>query len=70
MEEDDVGESRTSIVAQAIREMTYEELITLTSTLVNMQKHAKEDGWEWDPTEVHGEFGLANMLHSWASAEV
>jgi len=68
MEENDVRESRTAIIATAIREMTYEELIILTTTLVDMQKQAKEDGWGWDPTEVHGEYGLANMLHNWASA--
>jgi len=68
MEENDVRESRTAIIATAIREMTYEELITLTSALVEMQKDAKEDGWGWDPTEVHGEYGLASMLHNWASA--
>jgi len=69
MEKNYEREGRAEIVARAIREMTYEELIGFTSTLVDMQTTAKEDGWGWDPTKVHGEFGLANMLHSWATAE-
>lgn len=38
----------------------------MAADLVSMQKGAKEDGWAWHPGETYGEFGMANMLISWA----
>lgn len=66
MEKDNERESGQAIIAQTILLMKYDELVALASELVRMQKDAKDDGWEWDTTEVYGEFGLAHMLHSWA----
>jgi hypothetical protein len=56
-------------VAQAIMELSYSDLIGIASELVNMQKGAKDDGWEWLPSEVHGQYGLAEMLHAWAESQ-
>ena len=61
--------STTKDVAEAIKVMSYSELIELASDLVAMQKGAKDDGWEWIPTQIHGEFGLAQMLYSWAESQ-
>ena len=56
-------------VADAILTLSYSDLIGLASELVNMQKGAKDDGWEWLTSEVHGEYGLAQMLYSWAESQ-
>lgn len=59
----------TKNVAQAILELSYSDLITMAEEFVNMQKGAKDDGWEWLPGEVHGQYGLAQMLHAWAESQ-
>lgn len=56
-------------VAQVILTLSYSDLIRMASELVSMQKGAKDEGWEWLPGEVHGEYGLAEMLHSWAEGQ-
>ncbi len=61
--------SAKSELAAIIKSMTYQELIDVTNDLVDMQRHAKDDGWDWKPNEIHGEFGLANMLSSWAETQ-
>jgi hypothetical protein len=59
----------TKIVAGSIKALKYSDLIDLANDLVQMQQAAKEDGWEWLTSEVHGEYGLAQMLYSWAEAQ-
>jgi hypothetical protein len=66
VEENNERESGIEIIAKTIMDMKYAELVLLAEQLVNMQKGAKDDGWEWLPGDVHGEFGLINMLHCWA----
>jgi hypothetical protein len=61
--------SNKGLFASHIKMMTYDELIGVANDLVAMQKDAKDDGWEWKPDEAYGEFGLANMLSSWAEAQ-
>jgi len=56
-------------IADIIKFMPYGDLIDIATDLVAMQKDAQDHGWEWKPNEVHGEFGLANMLNSWADAQ-
>jgi len=57
-------------VAKAIMDMTHTELVAMAGELVEMQKGAKEDGWEWKPCELHGEHGMISMLHAWAESKV
>ena len=61
--------SAKSQLAEIIKSMTYQELIDVANDLVEMQKGAREDGWDWKPNETHGEFGMANMLISWAESQ-
>jgi hypothetical protein len=61
--------SNKAKVAALITSMTYQELTDLAQDFVAMQRGAKESGWEWIPDEVYGEFGLANMLASWAESQ-
>lgn len=56
-------------IAKAIVSLSYPDLIDFANDLVAMQKGAKEDGWEWRLDELHGEYGLAQMLYSWADAQ-
>ena len=61
--------SHISLLASTIRSLTYDEMISVASDLVQMQKGAREDGWAWRPQETYGEFGMAQMLHSWAESQ-
>jgi hypothetical protein len=56
-------------VAQVILTLSYSDLVGMAKDLVDMQKGAKDDGWEWLTEEVHGDHGLAEMLHSWAESQ-
>lgn len=56
-------------VSTAILSMTYGEFIDMVNDLVQMQIDAKDDGWKWDPTKTHGQFGLAQMIYSWAESQ-
>lgn len=55
-------------LAKIILSMTYAELIDVADDLVAMQLGATEDNWEWYPREVHGQYGLCHMIHSWAES--
>ena len=58
--------SQKGLLATAIKSLKYAELIDIASDLVKMQISAKEGGWRWRPDQLHGEYGMAQMLHSWA----
>jgi hypothetical protein len=56
-------------IAQAILALSYSDLTEMAGELVMMQNGAKDEGWEWVTSEVYGEKGLAQMLHSWAESQ-
>lgn len=56
-------------VAAAIMDLTHAEMIEMCTELVQMQSGAKDDGWEWKPTELHGEYGMMAMIHAWADSK-
>lgn len=57
-------------VADAILHLSYDEMISLAEDLAEMQRSAKEDAdFRWKPTEAHGNYGIAQMLYSWAESQ-
>lgn len=56
-------------IAAGILELTHTELVEMANELVAMQSGAKEDGWEWKPSELHGQYGMVEMLHAWAESK-
>lgn len=56
-------------IAKKMLELPYSDLLEMACELVAMQRGAKEDGWEWKPDEVHGEYGMMQMLYSWAESK-
>lgn len=61
--------SQKNLLASTLMSMTYAELTSVANDLVDMQKGAKESGWAWKPNETYGEYGMAQMLHSWAEGQ-
>jgi hypothetical protein len=56
-------------IAKKILALTHSELVEFATELVEMQQGAKDDGWAWKPNQVHGQYGLVEMLHSWADSK-
>lgn len=61
--------SQINLLASTLKSMTYDELVSVARDLVQMQIDAKGDGWRWRPYDLHGQYGMAQMLYSWAEAQ-
>jgi hypothetical protein len=62
--------TRKAQIAKAILSMTHDELRQMASGFIDMQKGAREDGWEWYPDKLYGEFGLIELLYCWAEGNL